>query len=149
MRAVREPARSIFGLARHIHRAIAGAGGEDDLLCLKARAALKDERMRPIFNLVLARDELFYALALDDLDGIALELRLEIGCESRALRLTDAKIVLDGEGIDELSAEALGDDGDLLPFSRGIERRCGARRPAADDGKIDDAERRHLLIHRR
>src|SRR5690606_7661691 len=102
--AIGHASPAVLTLARDFHVAPSRPRREDHRRATERRAALELDLVE------LARDEASRTLALDEVDCIRLHVSLEARHPLRPLGVRDGDEVLDGHRVEDLAAEALGDD---------------------------------------
>jgi hypothetical protein len=83
------------------------------------------------------RDEPLGALQVHHVDVVVAHVLLERGGQLRALGVLHRDEVLDAHRVEHLAAEALGRDAGADALARGVDRRRGAGRAAADDEHVE------------
>src|ERR1700722_14125354 len=116
MRAVGNAAIAIFALAGNVDLAPAGAGRDDHRPRLELRAA------RELDSDQLAGNERRRALQVHDVDIVSADVAIEACRELVPFGFLDRDEVLDADGVEKLSAHALGCNACTDAFARGVNR---------------------------
>ncbi len=91
------------------------------------------------------RDQLAGALQVHDVDVVFAHMLFQGAGQLRAFGGLDGDEVLDGHGVQHLTAEALGGNTGADALARGVDSRCSARRATADDQHVEGGLGAHLL----
>ena len=135
VRAVGDAAVAVLGFTGDADVAPAGAGREDH--GPRAQAAAVGHLDLDETAGCGGRHDLLGALQIHDVDTVMADMRLEVGGETRALRLQHRDVVLDAQCVVGLAAEALGGDARAQALARGVDG-CGcAGGSAADDQHVE------------
>ena len=134
VRAVGDALVAVVVLARHVHRAPAGAGGEDDG-ARPQRGAVG--QLDGDVAVVAGGHQAGAPLEVHDVDLVLLHVLLEGGGQLRALGVGHRDEVLDGHRVEHLAAEALGRHAGADALAGGVDGGGGAGGAAADDEDLE------------
>ncbi len=134
VRAVGDATAAVFLLAGHVHFAPACTGGEDQGLGLELAAVLELHTMQAV---VAGRNQLAGALQVHDVDLVLAHVLFQRAGQFRAFGFLHRDEVLDGHGVEHLTAKALGRDAGADALARGVDRRCRAGRATADHQHVE------------
>jgi len=134
VRAVGDAAAAVFLLAGHVHLAPARPGGEDQGLGLELAAVVEPHGVQAV---VARRDQLAGTLQVHHVDLVLTHVFFERAGQFRAFGFLHRDEVLDGHGVQHLTAEALGSDAGADALARGVDRRRSAGRAATDDEHVE------------
>ena len=133
MRAVGNATVGVLRLTGDVHSPPARPGRQHDRSGLECCATLELDANEAVVGL----DELRCTLVHHDVHVVASYVLLELGSEPRTLGVRRRDQVLDAEGVEQLPAEALGDDPRADALACGVHRSRRARGTSADDQHVE------------